>query len=138
MDYQILNLLLRCNKEFSHEKIKIQELSDTECMISSYIYSHDKCSQDEVAIALKTDKTTVGKALASLEKKKCVIRTQDTQDKRIKRLSLSRIGKTKVSKLVNVHDNWLNEIMTCLSKEEKKQFENYCVRLLDEANKLVK
>lgn len=138
MDYQILNLLLRCNKEFSHEKIKIQELSDTECMISSYIYSHDKCSQDEVAIALKTDKTTVGKALASLEKKKCVIRTQDTQDKRIKRLSLTKIGKAKVSKLVNVHDNWLNGIMTCLSKEEKKQFENYCVRLLAEANKLVK
>ena len=28
MDYQILNLLFRCNKEFSHEKIRKQDLSD--------------------------------------------------------------------------------------------------------------
>ena len=66
MDYQILNLLFRCNKEFSHEKIRKQELSDTECMICSYIYSHENCSQDDVSVALKTDKTTVGKALMSL------------------------------------------------------------------------
>ncbi len=68
MDYQTLNLLFRCNKEFSHDKIRMQELSYTECMICSYIYSHENCSQDDVSVALKTDKTTVGKALAPLEK----------------------------------------------------------------------
>lgn len=69
MDYQKLNLLFRFNKDFSHEKIRMQDLSDTECMICSFISSHKNCSQDDVATALKTDKTTVGKALASLEKK---------------------------------------------------------------------
>ena len=69
MDYQTLNLLFRCGKAFSHEKIRMQELSDTECMICSYINSHENCSQDDVSVALKADKTTVGKALASLEKK---------------------------------------------------------------------
>ena len=92
MDYQILNLLFRCNKEFSHERIRRHELSDTECMICSYIYSHKNCSQDDVSAALKTDKTTVGKALASLENKGCVARTQDAADKRIKRLSLTDAG----------------------------------------------
>ena len=85
MEYQTLNLLFRCGKEFSHEKIRRQELSDTECMICSYIHSHENCSQDDVSAALKTDKTTVGKALASLERKKCVSRTQDPADKRIKK-----------------------------------------------------
>ena len=105
-------------------------------MICSYIYSHENCSQDDVSVALKTDKTTVGKALASLENKGCVARTQDAADKRIKRLSLTDAGREKVAKLVNIHNNWLRDIMTCLSEEEQKQFENYCKRLLATAEKL--
>ena len=136
MDYQILNLLFRCNKEFSHERIRRHELSDTECMICSYIYSHENSSQDDVSAALKTDKTTVGKALASLEKKACVVRTPDEADKRIKRLSLSDAGREKVAELIDIHNNWLREIITCLSEEEQKQFENYSERLLAAAEKL--
>ena len=137
MNYQTLNLLFRCNKEFSHGKIRMQELSDTECMICSYIYSHENCSQDDVSVALKTDKTTVGKALASLEKKRCVTRTQDTADKRIKRLALTDVGREKVAELVDLHSNWLAEIMTCLSESEQKQFETYCARLLAAAENLI-
>ncbi len=136
MDYQTLNLLFRCSKEFSHGKIRMQQLSDTECMICSYIYSHEYCSQEEVAAALKTDKTTVGKALAALEKKTCVIRAQDEADRRIKRLSLSENGREKVSELLDIHDHWLQEILSCLSVEERVQFENYCERLLAAAEKL--
>ena len=136
MDYQKLNLLFRCGKEFSHRKIRMQELSDTECMICSYIYSHESCSQDDVSVALKTDKTTVGKALASLEKKSCVARAQDEADKRIKRLSLTETGHEKIAKLLDIHDHWLGSIMTCLSEEEQRQFENYCDRLLSAAEKL--
>ena len=136
MDYQILNLLFRCNKEFSHERIRRHELSDTECMICSYIYSHENSSQDDVSTALKTDKTTVGKALASLERKKCVLRAQDAADKRIKRLSLTDIGQKKITELLEIHNNWLRDIMTCLSEEEQKQFEKTCERLLAAAENL--
>ena len=136
MDYQILNVLFRCSKEFSHKKIRQQALSDTECMICSYVYSHENCSQDDVSVALKTDKTTVGKALASLESKACVVRMQDEADRRIKRLSLTDVGQKKVAELVDLHNNWLRDVMSCLSSEEQKQFENYCRRLLDAAEKL--
>lgn len=138
MNYQTLNLLFRCNKEFSHEKIRMHQLSDTECMICSYIYSHDNCSQDDVSVALKTDKTTVGKALMSLEAKGCVFRSQDNDDKRVKRLSLTDTGRKKISELVDIHNNWLQEIMTCLSKEEQENFESYCERLLAAAEKLTR
>ena len=138
MDFQTLNLLFRCNKEFSHEKIRRQELSDTECMICSYIYSRENCSQDDVSVALKTDKTTVGKALMSLEKKNCVVRVQDAVDKRVKRLSLTDTGREKIAALADLHNNWLEKILTCLSREEQEQFENYCERLLAAAEQLTK
>lgn len=136
MDYQILNLLFRCNKEFSHEKIRLQELSDTECMICSYILSNEGSSQDDVANALKIDKTTVGKALMSLERKECVSRIQDAADKRVKRLWLTETGKNRISKLADLHDNWLREVMSCLNPDEQRQFEDYCTRLLTTAEKL--
>ena len=136
MDYQTLNLLFRCSREFSHEKIRRQQLSDTECMICSYIYSHEGCSQDDAAAALKADKTTVGKALASLETKGCVTRSRDAADRRVKRLALTEAGREKVTELIDIHNGWLTEILTCLSDEERAQFENCCERLLAAAEKL--
>ncbi len=136
MNYQTLHLLFRCNKEFSHAKIRPQELTDTECMICSYIFSHENCSQDDVSAALKTDKTTVAKALSSLERKNCVIRLKDTADKRINRLFLTDSGRDRISELVDLHDNWLKEIISCLSEDEQKQFEDFCSRLLAAAEKL--
>ena len=136
MEFQTLNLLFRCGKEFSHREIRAHDISDTECMICSYVYSHANCSQDEVAAALKTDKTTVGKALAALEGRGCVTRTQDAADKRVKRLALTNAGREKVAQLLNLHNRWLAEIMTCLSPEEQARFENYCTRLLAAAETL--
>ena len=138
MDYQTLNLLFRCGKQFSHERIRMQDLSDTECMICSYIYSHEDCSQDDVSVALKTDKTTVGKALASLERKNVVTREHDAEDRRVKRLSLTDAGREKVSELAGLHNNWLASILTCLSDEEQHNFESYCERLLAAAENLTK
>ena len=136
MDYQTLHLLFRCNKEFSHNKIRLQELSDTECMICSYIYSNEGCSQDNVSTATKTDKTTIGKALAVLENKGCVRRERDSADRRVKRLYLTDVGRERVAELLDLHNNWLNEIMTCLNKKEQRQFEDYCKRLLAAAELL--
>ena len=136
MDYQTHNLHVKCSKEFSHKKIRLQDLSDTESMICSYINSHDLCSQENVSTALKTDKTTVAKAIASLEKKGCLVRMRDQDDKRVKRLSLTENGKERITDLLDLHNNWMDRVMSCLSKDERKQFENCCARLLAAAENL--
>lgn len=33
MNYQTLSLLFKCNKEFSHTRIRKMDFSDTECML---------------------------------------------------------------------------------------------------------
>lgn len=138
MDYQTLNLLFRCGREFSHKKILLHDLSETECMICSFLYSHPNCSQYDVALALKIDKTTVAKAILTLEKKDCIRRSKDSADKRINRLSLTETGKKKTGNLLNIHNDWLSEIMTSLSDEEQLQFENCCEKLLTAAEILIK
>ena len=138
MDFQTLNHLYRYSMEFSHEKIRITELSDTECMICSFVYGHPDCSQDDVANALKMDKTTIGKAISSLETKKCILREKDTSDKRRNRLRITEHGFERISNLINIHNEWLTEILDCLSAEEQTRFEEYCSRLLARAEELAK
>ena len=136
MDFQTINLLMRCSKQFSHEKIREQDLSDTECMICSYITAHTGCTQDDAANALLIDKATVAKALLSLENKGYVLREQDSRDKRKKRLSLSEAGMQRMETLIDLHNNWLSEIMTALTPKEQVKFEAYCERLLAAAAEL--
>lgn len=136
MNYQIFNHLFRYSKDYTHKKIRAQGLSDTECMICSYLYSHENCSQEDVSAALKSDKTTVGKALASLERKQCVLRTQDPDDRRFNQLRLTDFGREKITGLLDLHDDWLASVMSCLTEEEQRQFENYCCRLLAAAGKM--
>lgn len=136
MDFKTLNLIFRFSKEFSHRRIRMKGLSDTEYMICSFVHSNEGCSQDDVVTALMIDKTTVGKALFTLEKKGCVVRTVDTNDKRKKCLRITEDGYNKIVNLMNVHNDWLSEVMTCLSAEEQEQFEQYCKRILVKAEAL--
>ena len=136
MDFQTFHLLYRCSREFSHRRLRGLDLSETECMLCSYVFSHAGCSQDEVAVGLKIDKTTVAKALATLEKKGCLLREPDPADKRKNRLSLSAQGGKKVADLADLHERWLSGVLQCLSPEEQAQFESYCARLLAAAEDL--
>lgn len=130
MDFDALNLLFRFSKENSHEKIRMKGLSDTEYMICTYVYSHENCTQDDVSTGLRIDKTTVGKALFSLEKKKCIERFKDSVDKRKKHLKITEHGYERIRDLMNVHNDWLTEVLACLSSEEKEQFEMLCKKIL--------
>lgn len=134
MDFGTLNLLFRCNKEYSHGKIRMKGLSDTEYMICSYVNSNEGCSQDDVVNALKIDKTTVGKALASLEKRQLVLRSMNEEDKRKKNLRLTKEGYERIADLMNLHNEWMREVMSCLTEQEQIQFEDYCNRLLVKAD----
>lgn len=133
MDYNTLNLIFRCNKEFGHRQIRGRDLTDTEFMICSYVCVHPRSSQDEVAAALKTDKTSIAKSVASLEAKKLISRRQDDRDRRIKRLRVTAEGRRRLDGLMEVHDAWLTKTLGCLNEEERAQFEDYCRRILQRA-----
>ncbi len=133
MDFSILSLLIRCDRSFTHERIRSQSMSDTECMICSYVNAHNDCSQDDVANGLKMDKTTVGKAIGSLEKKIFISRRQDSKDRRRNLLRLTEAGKQKTLAVLNEQKAWLNEVFACLSAEEQRFYEECSRRLLASA-----
>lgn len=136
MDFQILNSLIKLSKGFAHRQVRDCGLNDTECMICSYIFAHENCSQDEVAKGLSMDKTTIAKAMLGLENKGLILRTPDDKDKRRNNLTMTMDGREKCSQILHLHDKWLSRVMEELSEEEQVQFETYCRRLIDAAKRI--
>lgn len=133
MDYETLNLLFRINKEFSHKQTRGRLLTDTELMILSFVQANPNSSQDDAARAVKTDKTTVSKCVASLHAKRLLKRKQDTKDKRIMRLRVSPDGLKALKGMKDIHEQWLDKTLSVLSAEEREQFFGYCKRVMDAA-----
>ena len=136
MDFSVLNSLMKMVKNFAHGQIRASGLNDTECMICSYVYAHENCSQDDVSKALCMDKTTVTKSMQALENMGVLLRVSDEADKRRKALSLTEDGKEKCSQILHIHDEWVRKIMKELNAEEQKEFESYCRRLICAAKRL--
>jgi len=130
MDYQALHLLLRYGREYGHRRIREKGLTDTGHLISSYVYVHEACSQEELVQALRMDKTTVGKAIASLADKDLLIRRQDEKDKRKNRLFLTDKGKENIGDILQINDEWVTKIFSALTSEEQEVFDGYLQRLI--------
>ena len=137
MDFNTIQLLHRCHREFSREALRAQGWSETEYSLCAYISDHEDCSQEEASRALRIDKTTVAKALSMLERKGCVERTSSDVDRRRKTLRLTAEGRGKLSGLTEQHRLWFAGISDVLTAEEQMQFENNCLRLLEAAAKLL-
>ena len=138
MKFQTLDLLLKCGRKFGHKRLRDCSLSETECLACTYIYSSPGCTQEAAAQALRMDKTTMAKAMLTLEQKGLICRTRSASDRRKNELLLTEKGQKLLTGILHLHDQWLEQVMSVLSPEEQTQFEAYCLRLLSAAEQLEK
>lgn len=136
MSFRSLNRLLRYAKEYGHSRIRNAGVSDTEYQICAFLHFHHDMSQDAVASALCLDKTTVSKALLSLERKGYIRRVQNPENRRKNILSITDQGRTTIANVVDVYDLWTDAVYSCLSLEEQGAFEEYLERMLEKARQL--
>ena len=137
MNFQMLNLISQCGKEYGREQMHASGLNDTECKVASFVHFHRDCSQNDVVKAFRMDKSTVCKALKSMEERQLITRTKSEWDGRKDLLRTTPEGERRIVELLNLYNKWLNSILPCLSEKEQQQFENYCQRLLHAAEDLL-
>ncbi len=138
MDFSKLYALTKYAKIYGHHQFKKIGVSDTEHLICAFVFGHSNASQDDVAEALKLDKTTVARALLTLEKKGYVERTPNPENRRKNIIYITELGKENISDVINIYDTWLDKISKALEPEEWEQFEDYCQRLLSVAEQVNK
>ena len=133
MNYSQLNMLIRLGREFGHEQIRDAGFTDTEHAICTFLCFHDQVSQDAIAAALMLDKTTVAKALSTMECKGLVGREQNPLNRRENIIRITQAGKANVSDSIDLYDTWMSEICSCLSGEELQQLDSYFERIIQNA-----
>ncbi len=136
MNFNTINLLLNYAKGFGHSKIREVGVSDTEHKICTFLFFHSDAYQDMIADSLMLDKTTVAKALLTLEERGLINRIQNPENRRKNILNITEAGKEIITDVVGIYDEWLEKVESCLSVEEREQFHDYCTRLLEKAKEI--
>jgi len=136
MDFNQLNTLIVLGREYGHAKIRDAGVSDTGHRICTFLHFHGEVSQDTVASVLMLDKTTVAKALASMESKGFVTRAVDPRNRRKNIIRITKAGREAIQDSADIYDRWLDAVCSCLSPQEEQQLSVIFDKLVDRALKM--
>lgn len=87
-----------------------------------YLFNCDGNSQQKIAEKTYRDKVSITKILDNLEKHELVFRVVDENDRRIKRIFLTKKGKLLVPKLRGVAVRTLKEVFSGINKSDLETF----------------
>jgi DNA-binding MarR family transcriptional regulator len=85
-------------------------------------FRNDACSAQYIAQCTRTHKSTISRAVTALMKRQIVERVENEDDRREFRLRLSRKGKTLYEELIPRLLRKEQEILSCLTVQERKDF----------------
>ena len=136
MDFNQLNQLIALGREYGHACIRDSGVSDTAHRICTFLHFHGEVSQDTVARVLMLDKTTVAKALASMEGKGFVTRATDPRNRRKNIIRITEAGRAAIQDSADIYDRWLDTVCSCLSPQEQQQLSLIFDKLVDRALKV--
>jgi DNA-binding MarR family transcriptional regulator len=85
-------------------------------------FRHDACSAQYIAHCTRTHKSTISRAVTSLMKREIIERVENADDRREFRLQLTRKGEALYEELIPHLLRREQEILSCLSAQERKDF----------------
>ena len=114
---EILRIEEDCLKteEFSNLSIREMHVIEAVCVAGE---EGEKNRATDIAQELRISAGTLTTAVSLLEKKGCLIRIQDTRDKRIVRLFATDKGKRANEAHQKFHANMVSDVLGALTKEE--------------------
>ena len=111
IDYHLLELFKENNLDLTKEQmIDLKKLND-----------HDGISQNELALLIFRNKSSLTRLLSKMEKKNYIIRLQNKEDKRINNVFLTELGKMTFKKTRPVIKHIIDKMEQNVSPSEKQQ-----------------
>jgi DNA-binding MarR family transcriptional regulator len=87
-------------------------------------FRDDACSAQYISHCTRTHKSTISRAVTALMERRLIERVENEDDRREFRLRLTRKGKTLYEALIPRLLRKEQEILSCLSAKERKDFAN--------------
>jgi DNA-binding MarR family transcriptional regulator len=91
-------------------------------VIATLGFRNEACSAQYVAQCTRTHKSTISRAVTSLTERQLVERVENADDRREFRLRLTRKGRLLYEELIPRLLRREQEILSCLSAQERKEF----------------
>jgi DNA-binding MarR family transcriptional regulator len=85
-------------------------------------FRNDACSAQYISDCTRTHKSTISRAVTALMERQVVERVENTEDRREFRLRLTRKGRTLYEELIPRLLRKEQDILSCLSASERRQF----------------
>ena len=105
--------------------------------ICGVIHQLGYTNQDNIAKALKMDKSSVAKVVNKCVNDGLIVRKVNPNNRREYNLTLTEEGQTLVVELINLVEQWQNESLSVLTDEEKALFLNMIQRVEKQTNEIV-
>lgn len=100
------------------------DLTKEQMIVLKKLHDQDGLNQNKLAFLTLKDKSSLTRLLSKMETKKYIIRKQGKDDKRVKNVFLTEIGKKVYAKAKPIIKKTISKMETDISLEEKQQIIN--------------
>jgi len=109
------------NLFFSHELSEV-EITASELMYLSQLYTRDGLTQDEMATKISVDKAATTRTIQGMEKKGLIVRDSNEKDHRSKCVYLTDKAKQMEEHIREIQKKWSDYIMQDMTVSEAELF----------------
>lgn len=114
-------LMRQLNLFFSHELSEV-EITASELMYLSQLYTRDGLTQDEMATKISVDKAATTRTIQGMEKKGLIVRHSNEKDHRSKYVYLTDKAKQMEEHIREIQKKWSDYIMQDMTVSEAELF----------------
>lgn len=114
-------LMRQLNLFFSHELSEV-EITASELMYLSQLYTRDGLTQDEMATKISVDKAATTRTIQGMEKKGLIVRNSNEKDHRSKCVYLTDKAKQMEEHIREIQKKWSDYIMQDMTVSEAELF----------------
>ena len=114
-------LMRQLNLFFSHELSEV-EITASELMYLSQLYTRDGLTQDEMATKISVDKAATTRTIQGMKKKGLIVRDSNKKDHRSKCVYLTDKAKQMEEHIREIQKKWSDYIMQDMTVSEAELF----------------
>lgn len=114
-------LMRQLNLFLSHELSEV-EITASELMYLSQLYTRDGLTQDEMATKISVDKAATTRTIQGMEKKGLIVRDSNEKDHRSKCVYLTDKAKQMEEHIREIQKKWSDYIMQDMTVSEAELF----------------
>jgi Transcriptional regulators len=131
-------ILYRTFLNYLSKSIASKDLSFSDSIFLINIGENEGISQEEIADSLAIDKAAIARSIKSMEKKGYIKVKKSENDKRMKELYLSETGNELFRYMLDLHEEWLKQVLGDLDSNEIKNFAQIISHISEKAKNIKK